>query len=420
MLSSLVFLSLLSLMGSLLFSNLEKSRTYIGNILFQKKIPSLFLFIQKKLLKGNLEDSAFLFRLNKNLYLLSYMALITYIALQFFVPWTLLLIIVLILFSILMHSFTEILTESSSSFLIAINASVALPFLLFSFPISFPLCFLKRINKKEKPAEATRQLKYKILQLIQDPRIVSQIDSHDYRLISSVALFRDRIVKEIMVPRIHVRCLSANLTILEAAKIFLQEEYSRIPIYETDMDHILGVLLFKDLLQFCIMSIESKDSHFLQTSIKSLVKPILYTPETKKISTLLQEFRQNRLHLAIVVDEYGGTEGIVTIEDILEELVGEIADEYDEEAALFQKEKTGGWIIDAKISIVDLEKELKIQIPKSLEYDTLGGYIYHKTGTIPLPGFQLHHDNFDLVVIRSNEKSIEQVRIVPLQQEKYS
>jgi len=115
------------------------------------------------------------------------------------------------------------------------------------------------------------------------------------------------------------------------------------------------------------------------------------------------------------VDEYGGTEGVVTIEDILEELVGEIADEYDDaqEEILFTPYPQGGWIVDAKMNIIDIEKELGILIPHSPEYDTLGGYIFHRAGAIPTKGWRIHHENFDLEILKSSERIIEKVRIIP-------
>ena len=156
------------------------------------------------------------------------------------------------------------------------------------------------------------------------------------------------------------------------------------------------------------------DRATLDTPIEKIAKPILYTPETKKISSLLQEFRSKQIHLAIVVDEYGGTEGIVTIEDILEELVGEIADEYDiAEEVLFTPLPDGGWIVDAKMSIIDIEEELGVKIPQGPEYDTIGGYIFHRAGAIPLKGWRIHHDEFDLEVLSSSERSIEKIRITP-------
>ena len=218
-----------------------------------------------------------------------------------------------------------------------------------------------------------------------------------------------------MVPRIDMFTLSVNQTVHEAAQKFVSEGYSRIPVYKESVDMIIGVLLYKDVMTYYLNSIDKKDRSLLETPLEKLVKPILYTPETKKISVLLQEFRSQQIHLAIVVDEYGGTEGIVTIEDILEELVGEIADEYDviEEEKLYTPHPDGGWVVDGKMTILDLEKETEILIPTNPEYDTIGGYIFHCAGTIPSKGWKIHNDNFDLEVINSSERMIDKVLIIP-------
>ena len=141
---------------------------------------------------------------------------------------------------------------------------------------------------------------------------------------------------------------------------------------------------------------------------------MLYTPETKKLSNLLQEFRKKQVHLAIVVDEYGGTEGIVTIEDILEEIVGDISDEYDEEEALFIPQSDGSWIVDPRMSILDAEAQLGITFPEEGDFDTIGGYIFHCTGSIPTKGFVIHRDEFDIEILRSSDRSVEKVKIRPI------
>jgi CBS domain containing-hemolysin-like protein len=257
----------------------------------------------------------------------------------------------------------------------------------------------------------------KILELVMESELHHQLSVQDKKLMISVASFKDRIAREIMVPRIDIVMLSSNSTVDEAAKNFVAEGYSRIPVYKNTLDNINGVLLYKDLLN---VYLQQHDSSILKTtSIESLIKPVVYTPETKKISILLQEMKAKQIHMAIVVDEYGGTEGIVTIEDILEELVGEIADEYDDlqEEVLFKPHPQGGWIVDAKMNIVDIEKEMAILIPQSPEYDTVGGYIFHRAGAIPTKGWKIHHENFDLEILKTSDRSVEKVRIISLQTE---
>ena len=298
-----------------------------------------------------------------------------------------------------------------------------IPFTTFFICLFSPITFLflklqKTVFQKKEGSfykQSREKVKDKILEMVHESELSQYLDPFDQRIITAVASIGDRIAREIMVPRIDMVTLPAHQTVYEAAKRFISEGYSRIPIYRENVDTIVGVLLCKDVMACLVKSLDQKDNALLKTPLEKLVKPVLYAPETKKVSVLLQEFRNEQIHLAIVVDEYGGTEGIVTIEDILEELVGEIADEFDsiEEEKLHIPHPHGGWIIDGKMTIFDLEKETGIVIPKNPEYETIGGYIFHCAGTIPLKGWKLHHNAFDLEVIDSNEKGIDKVLIVP-------
>lgn len=296
-----------------------------------------------------------------------------------------------------------------------ITASFGFLFLAILSPLTFLLLKVqKRLftkKREEEQEDHSSELKYKILELVHDSEVSQELEPREQKLITSVISFRERIVKEIMVPRVDIISLSIEETIASAAKIFIDEGYSRLPVYRDDIDHVVGVLLYKDVLAFYAGETKRTPS---QTSIETLIKPILYTPETKKISALLQEFKNKQIHLAIVVDEYGGTEGIVTIEDILEEIVGEIFDEFDfDEAILYIPLANGGWIVDAKMNLLDIEKKLGISIPQGPEYETLGGYIYHRSGSIPAKGWRIHHDDFDLEIISSNERGVDKIRVLP-------
>ncbi len=266
--------------------------------------------------------------------------------------------------------------------------------------------FFPSKNSEKEPHDTIRD---KILEVLYESELTPHLDPQERKLILSVASFKERIAREIMVPRLDVFSVAEDSSLQEAAETFLKEGYSRIPVYQESVDHIIGVLLYKDVL-----SAYARKEQIRLTNIKPLTKAVLYTPETKKISELLQEFRSKQIHLAIVVDEWGGTAGIVTIEDILEELVGEIGDEYDPaQETLFSVLPSGGWIVDARMGILDIEKELGIQIPPNPEYDTIGGYIFHRAGSIPSKGWRLHHDDFDIEILSSDDRSIEKIRITP-------
>ena len=287
------------------------------------------------------------------------------------------------------------------------TCQIASIFLLILWPLSILLYKILRQLLSSKETSSFR-IKDKILEILHDSEFAPYIDPNDQKLILSVISFKERIAREVMVPRIDMYTLSADTSIKEAAKGFLEEGYSRIPVWKENVDNIVGTLYYKDLLNIYFNQKE------IDSPIEKLLKPIVYAPETKKISQLLQEFRSKQIHMAIVVDEYGGTEGIVTIEDILEELVGEIADEYDfDEEALYTALPSGGWIVDAKMTILAIEDELGVQIPQSPEYDTIGGFIFHKAGAIPSKGWRLHQDDFDLEVLSSSERTLEKIRITP-------
>ncbi len=299
--------------------------------------------------------------------------------------------------------------------LCAIPASLCM---LAIFPITFLFLKASRIffhtlyydHLNEPHAEA----KQEIIDMIQDSNVSAHLDFHDKKLLESVMGFKDRIAREVMVPRVDVFGLSHDTSIEDAANLIINEGYSRIPVFKNTLDNIVGVLMYKDILaKYMEFVTKGNQNDVLKAPIAILVKNVLYTPETKKISQLLQEFRKQQVHLAIVVDEYGGTEGIVTIEDILEEIVGDIADEYDEEEALFIPIPNGGWLIDARMNILDVEEQLGIHIPQEGDYDTIGGYIFHETGTIPPKGFIIKKPEYELEVLRSNNRRVEKIRIQP-------
>lgn len=289
-------------------------------------------------------------------------------------------------------------------------------FLLVAFPIvSLLLRLTNGIIRKTQAHEQAYEAvptRTEIKELIRESELQHHLDPFDQKLLSSFVNFRGRVAKEIMVPRVDIFSLPVETTIRETGRILAKQEYSRIPIYRDTLDQIVGVVLYKDFLKV-YAGLTSGDIT-LDSPIEVLAKPVIYSPENKKIAHLLQEFRTKQLHMAIIVDEYGGTEGIVTIEDILEELVGEIEDEYDiEEDQPFFALPDGSWVVDAKMNILDIEEQIGIRIPPHPEYETVGGYVFHCAGTIPAKGWRLMHDDFDLEVLSSNERSIKKIKIIP-------
>jgi len=425
-----LILSLFFLLGAGFITALIRSLELLGRIqskkeFHQKKHFYFFYFLIKRIFpKDKWENVFFLLSITKNILQLLYATFFFYYLSNFIQKDSISLILSIVIIvglSLFIDFLSRLIVEFHPLLHLKITTLLTTFFLILFSPITFSFLKIKKIflySDTSPSLIATHaKVKDKILELVLESELSSMLEPSDKRLISSIASFRDRIVREIMVPRIDVFTLSLHQTLHEAAQKFISEGYSRIPIYEDSVDNIVGVLLYKDVIAYYFHSFEKKELSPLETPLKKLIKPVLYAPETKKISYLLQEFRNKQIHLAIVVDEYGGTEGIVTIEDILEELVGEIADEYDviEEEQLYTPFSEGGWVIDGKMSIVDIEKHLGIVIPHSPEYDTIGGYVFHRAGAIPSKGWKIHHDNFDLEIQSTNERSIEKVIITPSQ-----
>ena len=222
------------------------------------------------------------------------------------------------------------------------------------FLVSFPFIWLENlISKKGQTQElvtnSPEELRSRLLELLEEMQEEKLIEEKDRMMIKSVAEFGKLVVREIMVPRVDMICLAENATAKEAYDCFVEHEYSRVPVYKDSVDHITGLLLYKDFMDFCLnQMIQGKQLSDL--SIASLPIPVLYAPENKRIRDLLNEIKTEKIHAAIVVNEYGCTEGLVTIEDILEELVGsEIQDEHDQdEEVLFKQMQDRSWIVDGK------------------------------------------------------------------------
>ncbi len=235
---------------------------------------------------------------------------------------------------------------------------------------------------------------------------VGAIEKEEKEMISGIFEFGDTDVKEIMVPRIDMKCIEAGESIETARKLILETGHSRIPVYEGSIDNIIGILYAKDLLKY----LNSKGAK--PKSLREIIRPAYFVPETKKLDDLLREFQQNRVQIAIVVDEYGGTAGMVTLEDILEEIVGEIKDEYDiaEEEPLERIDEKQA-IVDARMSIHDVNEALDINLPEE-EFDTIGGLVFNTIGRIPSPGDEVEIDGVKLRVEKMRGRRIMKVRVI--------
>jgi CBS domain containing-hemolysin-like protein len=208
-----------------------------------------------------------------------------------------------------------------------------------------------------------------------------------------------------MVPRPDIVALDISLPRDVLIRKVIEEGYSRLPVYKGTIDHIIGVIYSKDLL--------SLFEHRSLIILQDIIRPVHFIPESKKISLLLREFQQNKVHLGIVIDEYGGTEGIVTMEDIVEEIVGDILDEYDEMRKSVEQASDGSVIVDAALSIADFNVQFRAQLPEAPDYETLAGYLQKITGKLPEPNEEIKTENFIFTILTKSARRIRQVKVTP-------
>jgi gliding motility-associated protein GldE len=226
-------------------------------------------------------------------------------------------------------------------------------------------------------------------------------------MLKGIIRFGDETVKEVLTSRLDVVDLEMSTPFNEVLKCIVENNYSRIPVYLGNKDNIKGVLYIKDLLPHL-----GKPNNFRW---QSLIRPPFFVPDTKKIDDLLRDFQANKVHIAIVVDEFGGTSGIVTMEDIIEEIVGEINDEYDEENALFVKIKENVYIFEAKVMLSDFYRILKLEddVFEDAEgdADTLAGLLLELKGEFPKVHEVIPYKNFDFEILEMNDRRILKVKV---------
>lgn len=236
------------------------------------------------------------------------------------------------------------------------------------------------------------------------------IEAEEREMIHSIFDFGETTVKEIIVPRTSMFAVEANKTIGEIWDAIIETGFSRIPVYEEKIDNIIGVMYLKDLLNV------AKENKYDDVA-KNYIREAYFIPESKAIVDLLREFREKKVHIAIVLDEYGGTFGMLTIEDILEEIVGEINDEYDEEEDKeFEEIEQNKYKVKAIIDIETINKALDVELPVSEEYDTLAGYISYVLGRVPEEGDSIEINGIKLEVLNLDKHRVEYV-IVELKME---
>ena len=234
------------------------------------------------------------------------------------------------------------------------------------------------------------------------------LEAEEEQMINAVIELGTRRVHEVMVPRIAMVTLTGEATIGEAIDAIVAEGHSRIPVYEDTVDEIVGIVYAKDLLPFL------KSNAPEPPPLRSLLRTPVFVPESMTVDDLLHELQRRKVHLAIVLDEYGGTAGLVTIEDLLEEIVGEIQDEYDVEEPMIVKLSDDEARVDGRASVDDLAELFETNVPleDQDEYDTVGGLIYHRIGGVPKPGDQVSVDGLTLTVETTDGRRVSKVLVV--------
>lgn len=230
----------------------------------------------------------------------------------------------------------------------------------------------------------------------------------DYDLIQNAFDFSERTARQIMVPRTQVVAIDLNDYDDSTLEFVIEEGYSRIPCYEDSIDNVIGVVHLKDILK------KMRESGTERTEIRPIIRPVSFTPETKRIGQLLKEFQVKHQQIAMVLNEYGGVEGVITMEDILEELVGEIQDEYDNEIPFVEYNGDKTYSVVATSAISDINDELPHPIDKDKQYDTLAGYLIDKFGRIPNTHDKLESEDYEFMVLKKNRTSIVLVQLKDL------
>ena len=241
-----------------------------------------------------------------------------------------------------------------------------------------------------------------VTEVAEDSDDESTQEEEERRLITSVLEFSETIVREVMVPRTDMVTIGSDATSDEALDVVIEHGYSRLPVTGEGTDDIVGFAYAKDLLKIM-------DRGTGPQPVTELMRPVYFVPETKRVSDLLRDMQAGKVHMAVVVDEFGGTAGLVTIEDLIEELVGEIVDEYDTEAPLIEETGEHEYLIDARLSVEELVQVLQVELPHE-EWDTVGGLVLGLAGRVPRQGESFEHEGVTLKVVRVQGRRVAQVQ----------
>ncbi len=284
-------------------------------------------------------------------------------------------------------------------------------------PVVWPLQFFHRLAKKHRDESEEEHERTttedEIMSLVEKAENGgienNDLDSDERRMIKRIFDLDETLVREIMTPRIDLDAVSQQESLEDIRTLIVKSGHTRIPVYEKSIDHILGVIHAKDLLNAEL--VESGD-------LQAFLRTAIFIPETKNVAELLTEFRQNATQFAIVIDEYGGTEGIVTLEDILEEIVGEIHDEYDAEEIRLdtpaRRLPDGTILVEGRTPIYQLNEIFEFELPEDEDYDTIGGYVATEIGRIPESGEIIETELLQVEVVEADQRRLIKAKITPV------
>jgi len=273
----------------------------------------------------------------------------------------------------------------------------------FKMIVNIMYYFFGKKSTKEKK-EITEE---DLITLIEVGKDEGVIEEEEKKMIRNIFEFGDTMVKEVMIPRVDMDCIPSDTKLNSILKLIKKMGHSRIPVYEETVDNIIGILYAKDLLGIYEKWYTSKEKF----DLKQVARKAYFVPENKKIDDLLDIFQRDKIQIAIAIDEYGGTAGLVTMEDVVEEVVGEIIDEYDKEIKLFEITEDNTLIADGNINIEKINHILNIEIPEN-DFETLGGFIFDLLGRVPKKGEKIKYQNFQMVIERVIKNRIRRVKII--------
>ena len=314
-----------------------------------------------------------------------------------------------IVLTIIVLIFGEVTPKSLAKEMPEKVATAVSPFLVLLMALMTPLTWLftqwkKLLGHFVHSGEADTITEGELMTMVSEAENDGELTDRESELIRSAIEFDDVEVEEILTPRVDVVAVEDDIPLEELAQTFAESGYSRLPVYHGTIDNIIGVVHEKD---FYIARLKKA------TKIDDLVVPTLYTTGSTQISQLLRTLREQHHHLAVVVDEYGGTEGIITLEDILEELVGEIWDEHDEVTEDFRKQSDGSWLVSGSASVDDLYEELDLPEEEDIDSSTVNGLVQEKTCHLPKVGDRFTLGEYDGVVTRTAKRRVTEVRLTP-------